>query len=478
MTTSSVQSQADQALPGGLSVQVIQTSSLGDRSYLATDGDLAIVVDPQRDVDRFIAAAGQLGMRIALIVETHVHNDYVSGGLELSRITGAEYGAAAADEFPFEHRPLSDGDELVVSDRMVLRAVHTPGHTYHHLSYVLESADGAVGVFTGGSLLFGTTGRTDLLGEEHSHELAGLQHGSAQTLASQLPDGAQIWPTHGFGSFCAAGAATGDESTVGQEKQRNPALRLERDDFVEQALAGLDAYPAYYAHMGVINSRGPEPIDLREPAEASPDDLARRLAAGQWVVDLRSRKAYTHAHLLGTVSLGLDGPMATWLGWMIDWGADLTLVGESEQQVWQAQRELARIGIARFAGAATGTPEELATDPGRIRDLPSATFAELAAARGSNPGALPAPDVVLDVRTNNEYRASHIGDAVHIPLYDLPHRVETVPPGAVWVHCGSGYRAAAAASVLEGAGRTVVLVDDDYSAVGNTDLDVTYPEQT
>lgn len=142
---------------GDPAVEVIETSSLGDRSYLATDGDAAVVVDPQRDVDRVIAAAGRLGVRITLVLETHVHNDYVSGGLELARLTGADYGLAAADEVPFRHVPVRDGDVLAASDRLRVRALATSGHTFHHLSYVLELDGKPAGVFTGGSLLYGTT---------------------------------------------------------------------------------------------------------------------------------------------------------------------------------------------------------------------------------------------------------------------------------------------------------------------------------
>ena len=454
----------EQRLPGGLAVEVIETSSLGDRSYLASDGEVAVVVDPQRDVDRVIVAAGRSGVRIALVLETHVHNDYVSGGLELARLTGADYGLAAADEVPFDRRALAEGDVVELSSRMRLRVVATPGHTFHHLSYVLEGTDGPVGVFTGGSLLFGTTGRTDLLGEHHSEDLARHQHASAQKMASILPDGAQIWPTHGFGSFCSATQASGDSATLGEQKRINPALTLAEGDFVEQTLAGLDAYPAYYAHMGVQNTAGPEPLDLREPVRAEPAELRRRLEHGEWVVDLRSRKAYVVSHMAGTVSLGLDGPMVTWLGWMIDWGASITLLGESREQVGEAQRELARIGIDKFAAAAVGSPEELATDSGQLRSTPTATFADLAAALDGQAGELPTPDVVLDVRTNNEFAARHITGAVHVPLYELKDRMDEVPAGAVWVHCGSGYRATAAASLLEAADRTVVLIDDMFAA--------------
>ncbi|MER7458775.1 MBL fold metallo-hydrolase [Micromonospora sp. NPDC126480] len=448
-------------------VSVIATSSLGDRSYLASDGQVAVVVDPQRDIDRVLYLAGERGVRITHVVETHQHNDYVSGGLELARLTGARYLVAAADEVGFSREPVSDRDTVAVSDSMCLRVVATPGHTFHHLSYVLSEATGGgwrpVGVFTGGSLLFGTTGRADLLGDQHAHDLARHQHASARRLADLLPDSAQVWPTHGFGSFCSASQADVPESTIGREKQANPVLRLAAEDFVTETLAGLDAYPAYYAHMGVVNAAGPAPVDLTPVSRADAAELRQRIADGQWVVDLRHRKAYAVSHLAGTVSLGLDGPMSTWLGWLIDWGVPITLLAETPEQVADAQRELVRIGIDRPAAQTTGEPERWAVDRGQPRELRMADFAALASARaGKTPAGLPAPDVVLDVRMTNEWTAGHIDGAVHIPLPDLPERLADVPAGAVWVHCGSGYRATAAASLLANADRDVVVIDDRF----------------
>lgn len=456
------------------SVEVVQTSSLGDRSYLAHDGQVAIVIDPQRDIDRILALAGRLGVRITHVAETHLHNDYVSGGLALARLTGATYLVAGADEVGFQRRPVADGDEITASARIRLRVVATPGHTFHHLSYVLDGDGGPVGVFTGGSLLFGTTGRTDLLGKQHAHTLAEHQHASARRLAELLPDGAQVWPTHGFGSFCSATQSDAPESTIGRERTANPALRLETDAFVTETLAGLDAYPAYYAHMGARNAAGADLIDLTPVAAADPAELANRIADGEWVVDLRSRKAFAHRHLTGTLSFGLDGPMSTWLAWMAPWGTPITLLGDSAQQVADAQRELARVGIDRPAAAATGTPELWAgADDTRLTELTTATFADLAAARaGTPPHDLPGIEVLLDVRMSNEWRTGHIDGAVHIPLPDLPTRLAEVPAGTVWVHCGSGYRAAAATSLLQRAGRHVVHIDDAYPTAADAGLPI------
>lgn len=459
-----------------IDVEVIETSSLGDRSYLATDGEVAVVIDPQRDVDRILALAGRLEVRISHVLETHVHNDYVSGGLELARLTGAVYALSAEDDVGFDRTGLVDGEVLEASPRMRLRVLATPGHTFHHLSYVLEGPDGPQGVFTGGSLLYGTTGRTDLLGDEHADTLARAQHASARSLADALPDGAQVWPTHGFGSFCAASPASGDDSTLGHEKEVNPVLRLARDEFVRETLSGLGAYPAYYAHMSALNTAGPVPVDLRPPTTADPAELARRLRDGEWVVDLRHRKAYLDSHLAGTVSLGLDGPMATWLGWMVPHDAPITLLGEDRAQVAQAQRELVRIGVDHLVGAATGEPGELAGDHGRVESLPRAGFADLAVElSGGRAADLPRAEVVLDVRLGTEWDASHVRGAVHVPLPELGDRLVEVPAGSVWVHCGSGYRATAAASLLARAGRTVVVVDDMFDDAADAGVPLTAP---
>ncbi|MFI6599497.1 rhodanese-like domain-containing protein [Nonomuraea sp. NPDC050536] len=451
-----------------MDVHVIETSSLGDRSYLATDGRVAAVVDPQRDVDRVLALAGRLGVAITWIVETHLHNDYVSGGLELSRLTGARYGIAAADKATFGHQPLAEGDILELSPAVRLHVVATPGHTFHHLSYVAEGTEGLEGVFTGGSLLIGTTGRTDLLGGGHADHLARQQHASARKLAGLLPDGAAIWPTHGFGSFCSATQSSGEASTIERERAINPALRLAEDEFVHQTLDGLDAYPAYYAHMGVLNRNGPAPVDLRPPRPADAAELRARLEAGEWVVDLRNRTAYAASHLAGTIALGLDGSMATWLGWLIDWGAPLTLIGESPEQIAGARRELVRIGIDHVTAAASGRTEELAADPAQLHSTPTATFADLVTLRNAESDV-----VLLDVRLGNEWRDSHLEGAVHVPLPELATRVEEIPPGPIWVHCGTGYRATAAASLLSRAGRTVTIIDDLFANAAAAGLRMT-----
>ena len=236
---------------------------------------------------------------------------------------------------------------------MSVRVLATPGHTFTHLSYALRAAGHPHAVFSGGSLLYGSTGRPDLLGRAHAEELARAQYGSARRLAAELPGDADVYPTHGFGSFCSATQAQGTSSTIGTERLVNPVLTLDEDSYVAETLAGLDAYPAYYAHMGPANAAGPGGPDLTPPRRADAAELRSRIEAGEWVVDLRARRAFAAGHLAGTLSFDLDGSFATYLGWLIPWDTPLTLLGQTREQVAEAQRELVRIGIDRPRAAAT-----------------------------------------------------------------------------------------------------------------------------
>jgi glyoxylase-like metal-dependent hydrolase (beta-lactamase superfamily II)/rhodanese-related sulfurtransferase len=449
----------------GVEVVAVDTPALGDRSYLAHDGEVALVVDPQRDIDRVLALAAARGVRITHVFETHLHNDYVTGGLALALATGAAYHVNAADQVAFDRVPAGDGDLIVVSPVMRVRVLATPGHTFTHLSYVLEAAGHPHAVFTGGSLLYGSTGRPDLLGSAHAGELAHAQFASAHRLAAELPEDADVYPTHGFGSFCSATQSEGSSSTIGRERRVNPALILAEDRYVSELLAGLDAFPAYYAHMGPANAAGPSGADLSPPRRADAAELRRRIDEGEWVVDLRARRAFASGHVAGTLSFDLDGSFATYLGWLIPWETPLTLLGHTPEQVAEAQRELVRIGIDRPAAAATGHPGDWAGGQ-LLRSYPVAEFADLEAVRHHR------PVVILDVRRDQEWAASHITGAMHIPIHQLPSRLAEVPEGEVWVHCEAGYRASIAASFLDAAGRTVVTVDDEYARAARAGLPV------
>ena len=435
-----------------ITILPVETPSLGDRSYLVHDGEVAFVVDPQRDIDRMLDLAKSCGVLITHVFETHIHNDYVTGGYALAKETGAAYHVNADDKVSFDHDPVRDGDVVEVSDSLRVRVIHTPGHTFTHLSYALEGD--APAVFSGGSLLFGSTGRPDLLGPDHTDALARHQHASAHKLADQLADETQVMPTHGFGSFCSATQSDSTSSTIGQERRTNPALTKDEEAYVAEIVTGLDAFPAYYAHMGPANAAGPSGADLETPELADKEELRKRLEAGEWLVDLRNRTAFAAGHAPGTLNFGIDGQFATYLGWLIPWGTPVTLLGESAEQVAEAQREMVRIGIDHPAAAATGKPEEWTDEP--IGSFERATFADLAQVRHHRPVQ------VLDVRRGQEFEESHIEGAVNVPIHEILGRLDEVPSGEVWVHCAGGYRASVVASILAANGHTVVAVDDSF----------------
>jgi hydroxyacylglutathione hydrolase len=451
-----------------IEIVTIETASLGDRTYLATDGTSALVIDPQRDIDRILAVAAARDVEVTHVFETHIHNDYVSGGLALARQCGAAYHVNAADPVAFSRVGISDGDTIAVGLSMRIRVIATPGHTFTHLAYALEDAAAGevTAVFTGGSLLYGSTGRPDLLGAEHTLALAAAQHASARRLAAALPDRTAVCPTHGFGSFCAATTTGAADSTIGQEKRSNPVLTLGEDSYVAGLLGGLDAYPAYYAHMAAANAAGQDAPDQAPATRVTAAELGWRIHAGQWVVDLRTRRAFAAGHVPGSFGFEYGTSFATYLGWLMPWGSPLTLVGETGGQIAAARRDLARIGIDRLDGAS------VANSPGwpsarHLAAYPVSDFPGLAAARDGQ------DLTVLDVRRASERACGHIAGSVHVPLHELPGRLRELPRGPLWVHCQAGYRASIAASLLQAAGHTVTAVDDDFGHAADAGLPIT-----
>ncbi len=455
---------ATRARPAGAEVVTIETPELGDRSYLVHDGQAGVVVDPQRDIDRVLALVEELGVEVSHVLETHLHNDYVTGGLALAEEVNAEYLVPAGDEVEFERTPVSDGHE-VRSGRLTVIARHTPGHTPNHMAYVVGDGGVPVAVLTGGSMLFGAVGRTDLIGSEQTEELTRAQYRSVRRLAGELPAHVSVHPTHGFGSFCSATETTGSASTIGEELSRNVALVTDDEDrFVGQLLSGLGAYPSYYVHMAPRNARGPAAPDLSPPELVEPAVLRERIAAGEWVVDLRQRRAFARTHVAGTVSVELGDGFATYFGWTVPWHAPVTLLGDSPEQLRDARRQLVRIGFDELAGAALGPIDVLAGGRTGSYDVVSFETIPEAISRSGR--------VVLDVRRHDEWDAGHLGGAVHIPFFELADRVGELPEGEILVYCASGLRASISASILDRAGRDAVLVDDDWNRVAELGLPI------
>jgi glyoxylase-like metal-dependent hydrolase (beta-lactamase superfamily II)/rhodanese-related sulfurtransferase len=447
-----------------MDLELFHTPGLGDSSYLLASGRDAVLVDPQRDAWRFIEAARQRGWRIRHVLETHVHNDYLSGALETRAATGAEIVASARGRYEFEHRPVDEGDQVELGG-LRITAWATPGHTPEHLAWVvadLSRGETPVAVFSGGSLLVGSVGRTDLLGPVLTEPLTRDQQRSLQRL-SELPASTKVLPTHGAGSFCSAGPTGGERSTtIAAEEFANPAFRLagaDPDAFRTEALAGLGRFPAYYAHMAAINRRGPRVLGrLILPEPLDPAAFEAKAATGVTIVDARDRAAFAAGHVRGSLNIELGGSsFAGYVGWLVPFADPLLLVlPDAADALAEATTELLRIGYERVQGWLEGGVDAWAATGRQLTSFPTTTMRALGQAHVAGE-----PDgVLLDVRQPIEWEDEGVvPGSRQIFVADLPGRVDEIPTGEpVTVYCRSGHRAAMAASILERAGREVRLV--------------------
>ncbi len=440
-----------------MQVVVVETPELGDRSYLVHDGKVGFVVDPQRDIDRMHAEIDRAGVSVSHVFETHIHNDYLTGGLGLSAALGAEYVVSAQDQVEFNRVPASEGSEFEVGQLRV-RALHTPGHTPNHLSYLVLENGTPQAVLTGGSLLYGTVGRTDLISEDMTEELTRRQFWSARRLMAEVPSAARVLPTHGFGSFCASSSTSTDGAgDMATEQATNQASVIaEEDDFVASVLSGLGPYPTYYRYMAPLNRRGPSPIqDEGEPHELNEEELSERLAQGKWLLDTRDRRDFARRHLAGTVGMELSPThFATYVGWLAPFEEPVILLTEGEAAFRRARRDLMRIGMDRIEVNTRGFVANAGS-------LPTSSYEVTDFTTLAGDGSFSQP--VLDVRQRAEWQAGHIQGSKNIPIQDLAQHLDALPSGELLVHCASGYRASIAASLIDRAGHPVVLIDDDFN---------------
>jgi hydroxyacylglutathione hydrolase len=458
-----------------MDLELFMTPGLGDASYLLASGGEAVLVDPQRDAWRFLELAGRRGWRIRHVLETHVHNDYLSGALETQAATGAEIAAPARGGYEFAHRAMDEGDWLEIGS-LRLTAWATPGHTPEHLAWAVEdltsadpeAAHGPSAVFTGGSLIVGSAGRTDLLGPALTNALTSDQQRTLRRLA-ELPDAVDILPTHGAGSFCSAGpAGSRPVSSIGAERFANRTFALagaEPDVFRAQALADLGRFPAYYAHMAGLNRRGPRVLGrlILPPAlDPAAFESAANGPKAPTIIDARDRDVFAAGHVPGSLNIELDGTFAGYVGWLVPFGAPLLFVlpDGAPDALAQATTELLRIGYEWVPGWLAGGTAAWAASGRPLSSYATTTMRALHAERA---GGAP-PGILLDVRQPLEWQNDGIvPGAERIFVADLPARIAALaaelPTGApVTVFCKSGSRAAIAASVLDRAGLDVRLV--------------------
>jgi hydroxyacylglutathione hydrolase len=444
-------------------VRQFVVDGLGHLSTLIADdaSGVAAVVDPRRDVDVYLAAARADDLRITHVIETHLHNDYVSGGRELSSRTGAQHVIGRGAELAYEHRGLADGEAVAIG-RLRFTSLDTPGHTPEHVSYAVADrarADEPALLFTGGSLLVGAVGRTDLLGDEHAVPYARQQFRSVHDVLLAHQDHAIVFPTHGAGSLCSTGIASTPFSTIGYERRHNPMLQpTEFEAFARVLLDGQPAFPAYFARMRPTNRAGPGllPAGALDPRPLDVEEVRGALASGALVIDLRSPGAHAAEHIPGSLSIPSGSSFGTWLGWVVDPDRPLVLLLEHADDWDDAIRQALRVGYERVVGHLHGGVAAWGDAGGDVASLDRLTVHQLAAALDA--GGREAP-LVIDVRQRHEYDAGHVPGALHLTAGDLPGRLHDLPRDrTIATICASGYRASVAASLLRQAGVDRVAV--------------------
>lgn len=435
--------------------------SLGHASYMVGDPKTgeALVLDPRRDVDVYFEAARREGLRVAYALDSHGHNDYLSGRTELkARDPGIEILAFAGGGYGYEHTPVKDGDRIVFGD-VTVEVMHTPGHTPEHISLIVYdkgAGDHPALLLSGGAVLVGDLARPDLLGgEEDAREAAKEYCHTIQRKLLALPEHLEVFPTHVAGSLCGGNIGSRLSTTLGYELETNAILASvsSSDEFVEECirLDNLPAVPPYWKRMRKQNMEGPEALGvLREPPALVPDDFAAVIASGAVVVDARSVESYGGAHIPAALNVGLGSSFSTWAGTLLPDGARVLLVLDRPDDLWEATWQLLRIGYDFPVGWLAGGMFAWRTAAKPLETTAQVTVHELHDSLGEVH--------VLDVRQPNEWAGGHIPGAQFITGAELPDRVDEVPGDRpVAVVCGSGYRSSASGSLLKRRGYVDVV---------------------
>ncbi|MEW4561066.1 rhodanese-like domain-containing protein [Bremerella sp. JC770] len=460
--------------------------SLAHASYMVgcQRGGVAVIVDPGRDIQKYLDAARREGVKITAVAETHIHADYVSGARELAdRVDAKLY---LSDEGPqewkyqfadqYKHELLHEGDHFLVG-KIRFDVLHTPGHTPESISFLLTDLGGGaqepMGIFTGDFVFVNAVGRPDLL-EQAAKIMNTAKAGAVDLFHSlekfkKLPEYLQVWPAHGAGSACGKGLGAVPSSTVGYEKRFNPGLQFNDEDaFVEYILADQPEVPPYFAVMKRVNKEGPQVIgDKAQVERISATKLSEVIQEGT-VVDLTASKSFAQAHVAGTINIPL-GSLSTWGGWLIDYDHPVFLIGNQEQQQ-EAADVLLSIGAENIGGYFERS--ELASAGLLSESYESVDATELSERLADESVTL------VDVRSDQEWNAGHIPQATHQFLGKLPETLSTIPQDrTIAVNCRSGARSSIGVSVLQAAGRkNVINLEGGFTAWTGQGYSVVHPE--
>lgn len=417
---------------------------LAHASYLFGANGEAAVVDPKRDVDDYIETAKEHGLKIVAVLETHPHADFASGHLELFQRTGAKIHISHRAPVTYSAVGSKDGDVIRVGALEVV-VLETPGHSPDSLSFLVKEQGVPAVVYTGDTLFVGDVGRPDLRdADENPETLASALYDSLQRLMS-LPGETRILPAHGAGSLCGRKINSSPSTTVAQEKAANWAVSIrDRDEFVRTMISNLPARPRYFSTAVRLNLQGLPALSQLPPLRELTEEAVRNAARdGAVVIDTRTAPFFGAGHFPGSINIGLASPLfSTWVGFMIGHGKPIVLVVGSAANAQKAWLELVRIGYDSTVGFIEADKLQ------QTQQLSQLSVCDLKSnLKKRHEGAL------LDVRTDGEWEAAHIDGAIHVPLPDLPSRLNAVPSDEpVAVMCGSGYRSSIAASVLKSAG--------------------------
>jgi glyoxylase-like metal-dependent hydrolase (beta-lactamase superfamily II)/rhodanese-related sulfurtransferase len=435
---------------------------LAHASYLVADrvGGQAVVVDPQRDIEQYLADAEELGCRIGHVFLTHLHADFIAGHLELRDRAGAKIYLGARATADYEFTSMGDGSTLKL-DNVRLEVLETPGHSPESISILVwnaeQSAERPYAVLTGDTLFIGDVGRPDLRASLGwgAEQLAGMLFDSLRDKLLPLPDQTLVYPAHGAGSLCGKNLSTDTVSTIGVQREYNYALQpMSRERFIEIVTADQPDTPAYFTYDAVLNARERATLDQTLERELRPLSLRQLLELVDnraQLLDTREAAEFEAAHLRGAVNIGLGGSFATWCGTILEQDRPVALIAEPGRELEAATR-LGRIGFDNVAGYLSGGMQPLEEAPELVERTERVTAGSLAEQLASS-----APPNLIDVRTPREWNERHIDGAVNVPLSQLADRIAEIPSDApLVVYCAGGYRSAIAGSVLRRAGRRQV----------------------
>lgn len=428
-------------------IQMFVDEGLGHSSYLIDLGDgTAAILDPPRFPTAHMAAATTRGSTPRWTIDTHSHADYVTGSPSLAADPGVTFVAPAASKLETPHLAVHDEERIALGAGVTLVAIATPGHTPDHHVYLLDRDGSPAALFTGGSLMVGAVGRTDLCGPDRAESLAHDMFHSLRRLDG-LPDDLAVYPTHGAGSFCSAPGGADRTTTLGRERATNTLFRIDDEDtFVEQLLAGFGSFPTYFARLPELNRRGPRHYPaLPRLARLDVDALDRHVAAGALIVDARPIGEFAAGHIPGSISNALRPVFASWLGWITDLDQPIVLLLGIDQDREEVTRQCLDIGHENIVGELDGGIDGWRSAARSITGIPLVAPSEIVS-------------TVIDVRQRGEYETGHVPGAIHVELGSLART--PVPDGPVTVMCGHGERAMTAASILTGRGHRDVSVLD------------------